>query len=104
MRRRQGRRASELRCAFLRGCYTVELIDEAAPADQRRSRAVDWHDDLSLAIALGTLRSNNEINFAVEHLKQRQHLIDGLAVVGLVEEPIQLRGGGPEPADDLALR
>ena len=27
-------------------------------------------------VVLGGLRSNHQINFAVEHLKQRQHLID----------------------------
>jgi hypothetical protein len=38
--------------------------------------------------ALGGLCPNDQIDFTVEDLKQRQHLVDGLAVVGLVEQPV----------------
>lgn len=70
-------------------------VKDARRAFGRSERGEEW---------LGSLGSNNKIDFAVKHLKQRQHLIDGLPVVGLVEQPIQLGGGGPEPSHDLALR
>jgi hypothetical protein len=37
-------------------------------------------------------------------LEQRDQLIHGLAVVRLIEQSIQLGGGCPQPAHDLALR
>jgi len=39
----------------------------------------------------GSLRPNDQIDVTVEYLKQRQHLVDGLPVVRLIEQAIQLR-------------
>jgi hypothetical protein len=38
---------------------------------------------------------NDQINVTIEHLQERQYLIDGLAVVRLIEKAIELRRGGP---------
>src|SRR5881409_2067090 len=50
------------------------------------------------------LRSHNEIDVTVENLQQGHELVDGLTVVRLIHEPIELRRGSPESADDLTLR
>src|SRR2546426_6578001 len=50
------------------------------------------------------LRPHNEIDVTVENLKQGHELIDGLIVVRLIQEPIELGRGSPESADDLTLR
>jgi hypothetical protein len=39
----------------------------------------------SRRVASGGLRSNHQINVTVEHLQQGQHLIDGLAIVRLID-------------------
>jgi hypothetical protein len=36
----------------------------------------------------GTFRPNDQIDIAVENLEERQYLVDGLAVVRLIEESI----------------
>ena len=43
------------------------------------------------------------VNFTFQDVKEVQDLIDRLAVVGLIQEPIELRCGGAETTDDLAL-
>src|SRR4029079_16341368 len=55
-------------------------------------------------ILSGSLRPNHQIDIAIEHLQERQHLVDGLAIVCLIEQAIQLRCGSPEPTHNLALR
>ena len=55
-------------------------------------------------VASGRLGPNDQVHITVEHLQQREQLIDGLAVVRLIEQSIQLRCRRPEPAHDLALR
>ena len=50
------------------------------------------------------LRAHNEIDVAVENLQQGHELIDGLRVVRLIDEPIELGRRSPESADDLSLR
>jgi len=52
---------------------------------------------------LGRFASYHEINLAVEHVKQRQHLVDGLAVVGLIQQPVKLCRRCPEPSNDLSF-
>src|SRR2546428_8458418 len=49
-------------------------------------------------------RSHNEIDVTVENLQQGHELVDGLTVVRLIHEPIELGRGSPESADDLTLR
>ena len=49
------------------------------------------------------LRSDHKIHVALEHLKQRQELIDRLPVVRLIQQPVQLGCRRPEPPDDLAF-
>jgi hypothetical protein len=51
----------------------------------------------------GPLGAHDQIHFAIQHLKQRHELIDGLFVVGLIEETIELSRGRAEPANNLAL-
>ena len=51
-----------------------------------------------------SLLPHGDIHLAAENLQQRQHLVHRLAVVGGIDEPVELRRGGSEPADDLALR
>lgn len=50
-----------------------------------------------------TLSAHDEVHFAIQDLKQRHELIDGLLVVGLIEKPIELSRGRAEPANNLAL-
>src|SRR5439155_4502504 len=50
------------------------------------------------------LRPHNEIDVTVENLQQGDELIDGLAVVCLIHESIELGRGSRESADDLTLR
>src|SRR5437867_5723910 len=50
------------------------------------------------------LRSHNEIDVTVENLQQGHELVDGLTVVRLIHEPIELGRGSSESADDLTLR
>jgi len=51
----------------------------------------------------GRLRPHHEIHLTVEHLQQGQQLVDGFAVIRLVEESIQLRGRRSEASNDLVL-
>src|SRR5207244_4548331 len=50
------------------------------------------------------LRSHNEIDVSVENLQQGHELVDGLTVIRLIHEPIELGRRSPESADDLTLR
>src|SRR5438876_12078250 len=58
---------------------------------------------LDLMPTSGCLRPDDQIDLTVKYLKQRQDLVDRLAVVRLVEKPIQLRRRSAEPPHDLAL-
>ncbi len=55
-------------------------------------------------VVSGGLRPDDQDHVTVEHLQPRQLLIDGLAVVRLIEQSIELRRRCPQPAHDLALR
>jgi len=44
-----------------------------------------------LALSSGALRPDDDLDLAVEHLEQREHLVDRLAVVRRVEEAVELR-------------
>ena len=52
---------------------------------------------------LGCSAPYHEINLAVEHVKQRQQLIDGLAVARLIQQPVKLCCRCPEPSNDLSF-
>jgi hypothetical protein len=60
-------------------------------SERRRKRESNGH------------RSNDEINITVEHLQQRQDLVDRLAVVRLIEQAIELRCRSPDATNDLAF-
>jgi len=47
---------------------------------------------------------HDEIHVAVQDMKEGQQLIDRLAVVGLIQEAVELRRGCSQAADDLSLR
>jgi hypothetical protein len=53
---------------------------------------------------LRTVRSHDEFDVAIEHVKQIKHLINRFLVVGLIEDPIELGRGGAEPTNDLTFR
>ena len=54
-------------------------------------------------VGLRALRPNDHLDLAVEHLEKREHLVDGLAVVGGVGQTVELCRRRPQAADDLAL-
>ena len=60
----------------------VALLIWTAPTGGTKTNSQQIHP------CLGSLGSNNKIDFAVEDLKKRQHLIHRLPVVGLIEQPI----------------
>jgi hypothetical protein len=49
------------------------------------------------------LGPDDQVNLAIENLQQRQELIDRLAIVGLIEQSIELSGGRGKPSRYLAL-
>jgi hypothetical protein len=49
------------------------------------------------------LGSHQEIHLAIQDMQQGQELIDGLAVIFLIEQTIELRGGCSETSDHLAF-
>jgi hypothetical protein len=60
------------------------------PAQCRWQRDVLGFDLAQPNIHSGSLRPNHQIDIAVEDLQQRQHLVDRLAIVRLIEQAIQL--------------
>jgi hypothetical protein len=52
-------------------------------------------------IRLCALRSNDELDVAIEHLEQSEQLVDGLPVVHLIKESVELGWRDAEPPDDL---
>jgi len=69
--------------------------------------ATEGHEVLEVEVRAAlsrALRAHNEIDVAVENLQQGHELIDGLRVVRLIDEPIELGRRSPESADDLTLR
>jgi len=52
---------------------------------------------------LGTLRAHDELYVAIQHLEEAEQLVDRLPVVRLIQQSVELRRGGSEPTDDLAL-
>jgi hypothetical protein len=105
------------------GRYLVEPVDDEAPTltpneeagiekalesyshgrviDAKRARAISGA--AARSPTSGSLRPNDQIDVTVEYLQQCQYLVDGLAVIRLIEQAIQLRRRGPEPTNDLAL-
>ena len=57
-----------------------------------------WGTVLSSALC-----SHHEIDVALKDVKKSQHLIDGFAIIGLIEEPIELGCGGSKAPDDFTL-
>jgi hypothetical protein len=53
--------------------------------------------------ALCALPSDDKLDITIRDLKESKHLIDRLAVVGLIHEPVELGGRGSEPPDDFPL-
>jgi hypothetical protein len=45
------------------------------------------------------LRADGELDVAVERLQEREHLVDRLAVVRLIEQTVKLRRRGPQPSE-----
>src|SRR2546428_11875525 len=65
----------------------------------RCSSVASWSGTSSCA-----LRSHNKVDVTVKNLQQRHELVDGLTVVRLIHEPIELGRGSPESAAALTLR
>src|SRR3989475_5737151 len=65
----------------------------------RCSSVASWSGTSSCA-----LRSHNKVDVTVKNLQQRHELVDGLTVIRLIHEPIELGRRSPESADDLTLR
>lgn len=46
--------------------------------------------------------ADDQVHLAIEDMKQEQHLVDRLAAIGGIQQPIELCRRGAQPADDLA--
>src|SRR5215813_2240664 len=73
----------------------------------RKSALPDWHR-VTASIYMGRVSGgpcvDRQRDLAVERLEEPNEPIDRLVVVGLVEKAIELRGRGPETANDLTAR
>jgi hypothetical protein len=47
---------------------------------------------LSGGLTSTDLRSHEEIDFTIENMQQRKELVDRLAIIGLIEETVELGG------------
>src|SRR2546425_1980565 len=61
----------------------------------RCSSVASWSGTSSCA-----LRSHNKVDVTVKNLQQRHELVDGLTVVRLIHEPIELGRGSPERSEE----
>lgn len=52
----------------------------------------------------GAFRSYDKTDIAVKDVKKRKQPINGLPVIRLINQAVELRRGGPESSDNLALR
>lgn len=55
------------------------------------------------ATRLSALCPHDEIDVALKDMKKSQHLIDGFAIIGLIEEPIELGCGGSKAPNNFTL-
>jgi hypothetical protein len=62
------------------------------------------HADSEYAHAfwLGALRPYDELDLAIENLKQSKQLVDGLPIVRLIKKSVELGWGRSEPPNDFA--
>src|SRR5713226_5996585 len=54
-----------------------------------------------LVSVLCAFRPYDQLDVTIKDLKESEHLVNRLPIIGLIEESIELRRGGSEPANDL---
>src|SRR5437773_8072466 len=62
-----------------------------------RANSRGWEFDQSSA-----LRANDQVDIAIQNMKEREKLVDRLTIVGLVEQAVELCRRGTQPPDDFA--
>ena len=77
-----------IRIPFIAAVITAKVSENPIFARAAQTESLTGEPQTSLTCPSGGLRPHDQIHVTVEHLQQRQYLIDGLAVVGLVEQTI----------------